>query len=287
MTLRGPSAAASGPAADGYMSKEQQGVMSEAKRAFSVRSAGPLSVLGLGLFWAGLAGPAAAKAPARDKDAVSRDKDKAAGDGMQLSGTGLVGQLDAPACEKVLREAAPEVKKCYEEAASRLFYLGGRIEAKLTIGPSGQPRAVALTQSTVGSYEVERCIVTALNKLRFPPPKGGDGELTYPVEFAAKTPVGSFSEQQVLGKLDVAKLKPCQGKAKKPKAGDKTAAVSAMRATLYIGPGGQVTAVGFAAEDPIDDGVARCLQGKIQAARLDDPLGKMVKASVDLGATDK
>ena len=260
-------------------------MMQEVRRAFSIRLVGPLLALGLGL-----AAPAEAKPgkePARHDAASGKEPNKPAGDGMQVSGSGLVGQLDAPACEKVLREAAPEVKKCYEEAASRLFYLGGRLTAKLTIGASGQPRTVALTQSTVGSYEVERCIVTALGKLHFPPPKGGDGELTYPVEFAAKTPVGSFSEQQVLGKLDVAKLKPCQAKAKKPKAGDKIAAVGAMHATLYIGPGGQVTAVGFSAEDPIDDGVARCLRDKIQAARLDDPLGKMVKASVDLGAADR
>jgi hypothetical protein len=264
--------------------------MLEVRRAFSGRAAGQIAgpVLGLGLALVSTA-PAEAKG-SRDKHeaaAPNKDRDKPTGDGMQVSGSGLGGQLDAPACEKVLREAAPEVKKCYEDAASRLFYLGGRIEAKLTIGASGQLRAVALTTSTVGSYDVERCITTALGKLRFPPPKGGDGELTYPVEFAAKTPVGSFSEQQVLGKLDVAKLKSCQAKAKKPKAGDKTAAVGAMRATLYVGPGGQVTAVGFAADEPIDDGVAKCLRDKIQAARLDDPLGKMVKASVDLGAADK
>lgn len=249
-----------------------------AGRAFLAAFLG--SVLGLGL---AAAGPG--KAKDADRKAAAQAKPAAGGDGMQISG--LLGQLDAPQCEKVLRDASPEVKKCYEEASSRLFYLGGRIEAKLIVGQSGQARAVAMTTSTVGNYDVEHCITGALAKLRFPPPKGGDGELSYPVEFSAKTAVGSFTEEQILGKLGDAKLKSCQAKAKRPKPGEKLAQVSAMRATLYIGPGGQVTTVGFSAEDPIDDGVARCLQSKIQAARMDDPLGKMVKASVDLGAAVK
>lgn len=252
-----------------------------AGRAFLAAFMG--SVLGFGL-------AAAGSGKAKDADrkaaaAAAQAKPAAGADGMQISG--LIGQLDAPQCEKVLREAAPEVKKCYEEASSRLFYLGGRLEAKLIVGQSGQARAVALTTSTVGSYEVERCITSALGKLRFPPPKGGDGELSYPVEFSAKTAVGSFTEEQILGKLGDAKLKSCQAKSKRPKPGEKLAQIATMRATLYVGPGGQVTTVGFSAEDPIDDGVARCLQSKIQAARMDDPLGKMVKASVDLGAAVK
>ena len=104
--------------------------------------------------------------------------------------------------------------------------------------------------------------------------------------FAREDRVISLTATKTPANKKVAK-KPKAVKAKKPKAGDKVAAVGAMHATLYVGPGGQVTAVGFSAEDPIDDGVARCLRDKIQAARLDDPLGKMVKASVDLGAADK
>lgn len=252
--------------------------MAEAVRALVVATAlGSLLGLGLG---------AAVAGPVRDSaDKTAPSKAAPGGDGMQIAG--LMGQLDAPLCEKVLREAAPAVKKCYEEASSRLFYLGGRLEAKLIVGAGGEPRSIALTTSTVGSYEVERCILTALGKLRFPPPKGGDGEMTYPVEFSAKSPVGSFTEAQVIDKLGAAKLKTCQAKAKKPRPGEKHAGVGDIRATLYVGPGGQVTTVGFAADEPIDDAVAKCLQSKIQATRLEDPLGKMVKVSVDLGAAAK
>ena len=199
---------------------------------------------------------------------------------MQVEGT--VGELDSAGCDKVLAAHREEIKKCYQEATERLFYLGGRMELKLRIGPSGLPHSVAMTSSSVGSYEVERCVTAAVHKLHFPPPKGGDGELTYPVEFAARTPVGSWPTEKVAAELKRAKFVGCAGH--KPRPGEHVAPIQSMRLTLYVGPGGKVTSVGFSAEEPIDDKVAHCVAGKARALQLDDPLGKMVKVSYDLGS---
>jgi hypothetical protein len=201
------------------------------------------------------------------------------GDPMQVEG--IVGELDSAGCEKVLAEHHDEIKKCYAEVSERLFYLGGRMQLKLRIGASGLPNSVAMTSSTVGSYEVEHCVTGVLHKLHFPPPKGGDGELTYPVEFAARTAVGVWTPDKVATELRRAKLQSCTGH--KPKPGERLAPVGSMRATLYVGPGGKVTSVGFSAEEPIDDKVASCVAQKTKALQLDDPLGKMVKVSYDLG----
>jgi len=199
---------------------------------------------------------------------------------MQVEGT--VGELDSAGCDKVLAAHHDEIKKCYQEATERLFYLGGRMELKLRIGPSGLPHSVAMASSSVGSYEVERCVTAVLHKLHFPPPKGGDGELTYPVEFAARTPVGSWPTEKVAAELKRIKLGGCAGH--KPRPGEHVAPIQSMRLTLYVGPGGKVTSVGFSAEEPIDDKVAHCVAGKARALQLDDPLGKMVKVSYDLGS---
>ncbi len=197
------------------------------------------------------------------------------GDPMQVEG--IVGELDTAGCDKALGFCQPEIKKCYEEVSERLFYLGGRLQLKLRIGPSGLPRSVAMTQSTLGNYEVEHCIIAVLQKTRFPQPKGGDGELTYPVEFAARTPVGVWAPDKVAAELKQAKLTSCSGR--KPKAGERLAAAPNIRATMYVGPGGKVTSVGFSAEEPIDDKLASCVAGKVRALQLEDPLGKMVKVS--------
>jgi hypothetical protein len=213
--------------------------------------------------------PATAVAPARD------------GDAMQVEG--IIGELDSAGCDKVLAEHQAEIKKCYQEVTERLFYLGGRMQLKLRIGPSGQPHSVALVDSSVGSYQVEHCVAGVLQKLHFPTPKGGDGELTYPVEFAARTPVGVWGPDKIADAFKRAKFSSCGGR--KPRPGERLATVHTMRATLYVGPGGKVTSVGFSAEEPIDEKVASCVATKARALQLDDPLGKMVKVSCDLGGS--
>lgn len=225
----------------------------------------------------GAAGVSAAWAAA-DRGAAKAPAAAHGGDTMQVEG--VVGELDSAGCDKVLAEHHADIKKCYDEVSERLFYLGGRMQLKLRIGPSGLPHSVAMIQSTVGNYEVEHCVTTVVQKMHFPQPKGGDGELTYPVEFAARTPVGAWAPEKVASELKQAKFASCAGH--KPKAGEHLATVHTMRATLYVGPGGKVTSVGFSAEEPIDDKVASCVAGKVRALQLDDPLGKMVKVSCDL-----
>ena len=86
--------------------------------------------------------------------------------------------------EKVLLAHHDEIKKRYAEATERLFYLGGRMELKLRIG-AGLPRSVAMVSSTVGNYEVEHCVTTALHKIHFPRPRRRR-RAHLPVEFAAR-----------------------------------------------------------------------------------------------------
>lgn len=231
------------------------------------------------LLLAGLAGAGYSTARGEGKGKAAAPAAALPAEGMQVEG--IVGELDSGGCERVLAAHKDEIKKCYAAATERLFYLGGRMELKLRIGPNGQPRSVAMVSSSVGSYEVEHCVTTVLHKLHFPPPKGGDGELTYPVEFAARTPVGAWTADKVATELKQAKLTGCIGR--KPHPGERLATVGAMRATLYVGPGGKVTSVGFSAEEPIDEKIALCVANKARAVQLADPLGKMVKVSYDLG----
>ena len=246
--------------------------------------AGRAPRLGVALLLAASFGGAAVgeRAPLAADKAGKTARPAAAAKTGEMQVEWMVGELDSAGCDKVLAAHHDEIKKCYQEATERLFYLGGRMVLKLRIGASGLPHSVAMTSSTVGSYEVEHCVAAVLHKLHFPPPKGGDGELTYPVEFAARTPVGTWPAEKVAAELKRAKLAGCAGH--KPRPGEHIAPVQAMRLTLYVGPGGKVTSVGFSAEEPIDDKVAHCVAGKARALQLDDPLGKMVKVSYDLGS---
>jgi hypothetical protein len=52
--------------------------------------------------------------------------------------------------------------------------------------------------------------------------------------------------------------------------------------TLYVAPGGKVPSAGLSADAPLDDAFASCLVDKSRSWRLDDPLGKIAKATVEV-----
>ena len=133
-------------------------------------------------------------------------------------------------------------------------------------------RSAAVAGSTVGCYQVERCVLQVAGALRFPPPRGGEGELTYPVEFPAKVAVGAWSQDRVAPQMSrhARELRTCPDKAPRP-----------LRLTVYIGPGGRVASAGLSAEEPIDDRTGACLVARAQTWRFEDPLGQLVKASYD------
>lgn len=199
------------------------------------------------------------------------------GDTMQIQGT--AGEMDAGQVEKLFQQHQPELRRCYDDVAGQLHYVGGRMQVKVLVLPSGQPKSVTITESNLGCREVERCVAGVIEKLKFPAPKGGEGEVTYPFECAARTRVGSWPGERVAAQVDKRRgaIKGCKGKAG-------TAPVSSLHATMYIGPGGKATSVGFSADAPLDEKLTSCVSKQLLGAQYDDPLGQMVKVSFDLGS---
>jgi hypothetical protein len=235
--------------------------------------------LGIGLF--ALAAFVGARDGLAGKNAKGKPAATAKPASNEMEVEGLTGELDAASCEKLLAEKQPDFRKCYDAVATEKFYLNGRMRMKLLIGPGGQPKSVALQESTLGSIEIESCVVDTLLKLHFSPPKGGDGELSYPLAFSGRAPVGSWEPERIAEGLKKkrAALLSCKGKAKK---GAHLAAFEDLRMTLYVGPGGKVTSAGFSALQPIDAKLASCVAQKALTLELDDPLGQMVKVSYDM-----
>lgn len=202
---------------------------------------------------------------------------------------GIAGQLDAAACLAVLETNKAQLKKCYEDVSSRLRFLSGHVELKMFIGTDGKAKRIITQKSNLGAYEVEHCLVETLANISYPPAKGGLGEITYPMDFAAMIPSTPLSRDQASEQLDKEKKKllGCASKAKKPKGNEKFAAIDAVKMTGYVAPGGQVASVGFSSpKEPLDEAVTACLDGKARGLRLPDPLGKIVKFEYSLGSAD-
>jgi TonB family protein len=209
------------------------------------------------------AAPVAEAPPRRDAD-----------DGIAVSGT--MGELSSDEIEGPFKRRWDEVTHCYQDVTSKINYLAGKIELKVRVARSGEPKSVFVSASTFGNYEMEHCVLELARALHFPTPHGGpEAEFTYPIEFRATRGVTEWDEGRVSPSVARHRrdLQACKAKAP-------GALPSSLTLTMYVAPGGKVASAGLAADAPIDDQFAACLVQKTRTWRLDDPLGKIAKATV-------
>lgn len=226
--------------------------------------------------------PPAAPTQATAAPVAAQPKD----DGLHVHGT--LGHMDGNDIDEALRGHVPEITACYQDVKARIWYLSGRLTLKLRVAEDGHVRSAAVAESTVGNYQVERCAVQVALRLILPPPRGGEGEFTFPVEFPIRAAVGTWPEERIEPEVvrHRGALLGCRARTRgtaqvrAQHAGGDGSGAGSLRATLYIGPGGKVTSAGLSAEDPIDDRVGACLVARLQSLQFDDPLGQMVKTSI-------
>lgn len=215
-----------------------------------------------------------APAPAPVAEAPPAPPRTEAPDEMKVSGT--LGTLSDEQIAGPFQRRWDDITRCYDQAAERLTYLGGRIDLKLHIGPTGDPTSAYVVSSTFGNYGAERCVLQIARALHFARPEGGaEAEFTYPIEFRARRAVQTWDEARVSPAVARHRRDVAACKAKSPGGLPRT-----LTMTVYVAPGGKVTSAGLAADAPLDDGFAECLVQRSRAWRLDDPLGKIAKATV-------
>lgn len=224
------------------------------------------------------AGPTAPRAPAAAPTvapvAAAAPAPVAEGDRDSMSLQGGMGQIDQAQVQEEWKRHMPEVNRCYTEVLQRHWYLSGELVVKVRLGETGQVRAAAVVRSTLGNYDIERCVTQVALRLQLPAPKGGaEAEFSCPVEFPARATVRTWPEDRVAPELSRhrGELTTCRRGGK--------ASPSALRLTVYIGPGGRVSSAGLSADEPIDERLASCLLARTKGIRFDDPLGELVKAS--------
>jgi TonB family protein len=83
------------------------------------------------------------------------------------------GTLSRTVIRSVIARHIGEVKYCYLKGLRNHPKLAGRVVVGFTIAPSGQVRSARVKRSTLRNREVERCIERAVQRWRFPEPKGG------------------------------------------------------------------------------------------------------------------
>lgn len=195
-------------------------------------------------------------------------------DEMKVSGT--LGSLSDDEIAGPFQRRWDDITRCYDQATARMQYLGGKIEIKVRIDRAGDPRSVFVASSTFGNYDAERCVLATARELHFARPHGGaEAEFTYPIEFRAKRAVQTWDKERVSPSVARHRRDVMECRAK---AG--CGMPSSLTMTMYVAPGGKVASAGLSADAPLDEAFASCLVGRTRGWRLDDPLGKIAKATV-------
>ena len=229
-----------------------------------------LAVLGCG----GAAAPAPV-APAAVEDAAASDPDDDGDGGDDDDGVELVsdrGRIDPELAAARVAPHAAALDACYTEQLARRRWLGGTVELTWVVAVDGELAGVRLSQSDLGAWPIERCLLEVAAGVRFGKPQGhGPAEVTFPVSFAGGGAAVAWDDEQARAAVGAkpSELRACA----KPGGGDPFN----VAITLYLGTRGAVQSVGFAGPSPLAPAWADCAAAKIAAWKLPDPRGRIVK----------
>ena len=195
-------------------------------------------------------------------------------DGMAIEG--LRGSFRRDEVDSVMNRAAARFADCYSEALDDHPYLVGDLALGFTVAPDGSVRDVRTTSATLGSREVEECILDQARRLHFPYPHGGEADFDYgpmvmnPGDDARPPDIWPASRVSEQVETHQSAVEAC------------TQDHGGFQATLYVGPGGRVRSVGVVAPSAHQQEAARCLERELTGWELPDPGTWIAKISLEL-----
>jgi|GEM_PF-4592368 len=99
----------------------------------------------------------------------------------------VMGSLDKNIIRRVVRQHRNEIRYCYEKELVKNPNLGGKVDVKFTVSPTGSVASAAVASSTLNNASVESCITKKIKRWKFPQPKGGGIVVVkYPFNFSTK-----------------------------------------------------------------------------------------------------
>lgn len=195
-------------------------------------------------------------------------------DGLQIEG--LRGRLDTYDIQEGMRPHTRELERCYSSKLNRRRYLGGDVELAFVVDRDGTVKSAIMSQSNLGVWAMEKCMLEVCRDMTFPKPKGGaEAEFSVPLSFTARSPVKDWNDARTETEVAelTAELDACAEESGTEAPGD-------LRITLYVATRGQVKSVGFSrASGDVPVPWADCAEAKISAWTLSDPLGRVTRAS--------
>lgn len=99
------------------------------------------------------------------------------------SGAKIGGSLSQEDVLRVINSNINAIQACYERALMSNPTLSGRIAMDWTVSSSGTVKDVRVRSSTMGNPQVADCMSEKIKRWKFPRPKGGEAQITFPFLF--------------------------------------------------------------------------------------------------------
>lgn len=192
-----------------------------------------------------------------------------------------VGVMDTDDVEATIQEHFDEVRGCYARAGKAQKYAGGKVLLRFMVGADGTTEDVRVLESTLGNYEVERCLVDVGRRIHFHAPNGNKpSTFEYPVEFRSTAGAAVLDlDGGAKVEHDLASLLPRL-------AACGSVAEGEVKAIVWVEPNGVPGSVGLATEAAVDEDAGDCVVQAIRGFHMSFGLpGHFVRANLRLPTT--
>ena len=95
----------------------------------------------------------------------------------------LIGEIDPTLVESTIQKYRYELQACFEGALKRDRFTRGAMEWRWRIDSRGLLSELELVKSNINDPVMSRCVRQKMSAWRFPKPRRGSIEITYPFEF--------------------------------------------------------------------------------------------------------
>lgn len=197
-------------------------------------------------------------------------------DGVELVSTR--GHFEPRAVEAALAPHTAALTDCFRSQLAGRRWLGGHVALHWDVAATGEITAVKLTESDLGSWPIERCLIEVARQLELGTPTGSaPAEIAIPLDFTATRRPRLWDDDQTLRAVggQLAKLDACA------KAKDVKVVPREVTITVYVGHPGKALSVGFASPaSELDDAWATCATEAALGWRLPAPVGAVAKLAI-------
>ncbi|HVV48290.1 MAG TPA: TonB family protein [Polyangia bacterium] len=185
-----------------------------------------------------------------------------------------MGVMDTDDVEATLQDHFEDVRDCYLRAGKAQRYASGKVLLRFMVAGDGTAQDVWVLESSLGNYEVERCLVEVGRKIHFHAPNGNKATtFEYPVEFRSQSGADILDVDGPKVDRDLSVLLP-------QLAACGQLASEQVTAKIYIESNGVPGSVGLATAAPIDEDAGDCVVQTIRGWRMSVSLpGHVVSAS--------